>query len=78
MYRHVAGSRTCVTVTVADATVRVPVRTRPVLRATLNDTEPFPLPFAPDVIVIHDALLWAVQLQPLGEETATGPPVPPV
>ena len=77
MYRHVAGSRTCVIVTVADATVSVPVRARPVLGATLNATEPAPLPPEPDVTEIHDALLRAVQEQPVCDETAIGDPAPP-
>ena len=54
-----------------------PARARPLLAATLNATEPFPLPLAPEEIEIHDALLWAVQLQPVGEVTATGAPAPP-
>jgi hypothetical protein len=42
---------------VLDATVSVPLRARPVFGATLNVTEPLPLPPAPDVTVIHDELL---------------------
>lgn len=72
-----AGSRTCVTVTVLDATVTVPVRARPLFAATLNVAVPLPLLLAPDVIVIHDALLWAVQAHPLGADTDTDPPVLP-
>ena len=71
------GSRDCVTVIVVEATVSVPVRARPLFGATLNVAAPVPLLLAPDVIVIHDALLWAVQKQPLGEETATDAPEPP-
>jgi hypothetical protein len=74
----VAGSRTCVSVTVVDATLTVPVRARPPpFDATLKVAVPLPLPLAPDVIVIHDALLWAVQAHPLGADTDTDPPVLP-
>jgi hypothetical protein len=73
----VDGSRACVTVIVVEATVSVPVRERPLFGATLNVAEPVPLLLAPDVIVIHDALLWAVQRQPFGEETDTDAPVSP-
>ena len=77
MYRHVAGSRTCETVAVAVPTVTVPVRASPLLAATLNATEPFPLPLAPDVIVIHAALPCAVHSQSLSVDTVieTFPPV---
>lgn len=51
--------------------VTVPVREPPLLAAMRNATEPEPLPCAPDVMVIHDALLLAVQVQPLSVETAT-------
>ena len=47
------------------ATVTVPVRAPPVFAATLNATEPFPLPLAPEVTVTQAALLLAVQAQPL-------------
>jgi len=45
--------------------------------ATLNVAVPLPLPLAPDVIVIHDALLCAVHAQPPGADTDIGPPAPP-
>ena len=48
---------------------RVPVRPGPVLAATLNATEPFPLPLAPEVSEIHGALLWAVHEQSLSVDT---------
>jgi hypothetical protein len=48
-----------------------------VFPATLNATDPFPLPLAPDVTVIHDALLLAVHGHPLAAETLTGVPAPP-
>jgi hypothetical protein len=74
---QVAGSRACVTVIVVEATVSVPLRTRPVFRATLKVAALLPLPLAPEVIVIHDALLCAAQEQPLVVETVTGAPAPP-
>src|SRR2546422_699086 len=54
----------CDTVTVAPATVNVPVRGMPVLAATVAVTLPLPVPFAPLVIVMKLALLMAVQVQP--------------
>lgn len=35
-----------------------------------SDTEPGPLPCAPEVMVIHDALLFAVHVQPFNVDTA--------
>ena len=43
--------------------------------ATLNVTVPFPPPEAPPVTVIHDALLTALQAQPLPAVTFTEPDV---
>ena len=71
------GSRLCVTVIVVEATVSVPVRASPVLGATLKPADALPLLFAPDEMVIHDALLWAVHAHPLAEETATCAVPPP-
>ena len=51
--------------------VSVPVRLKPAFAATVNATEPLPLPFAPDVIMIHGAPLLAVQAHPLPVVTAT-------
>jgi hypothetical protein len=48
-----------------------------VFGATLNATDPLPLPDAPAVTLIHDALLPEVHEHPLGAETVTGPPPPP-
>jgi len=47
------------------------------LSATLNVTFPFPLSLAPDLTVIHGALLTAVQLHPSGAVTddVTSPPL---
>jgi hypothetical protein len=43
---------------------------------TLNPTEPFPLPLAPDVTVIHAALLAADHRHPAWVATATVPVSP--
>lgn len=50
--------------------VTVPVRDPPLFAAMRNATDPLPVPCAPDVMVIHDALLLAVHVQPLRVETA--------
>ena len=56
----------------------VPVREAPLpFVATLNVTEPLPLPLAPDVIVIHKALLVAVHAHPPVVDTETVIPLPP-
>ena len=52
-----------VMVIVAPATVSVPVRAAPVFAATVKPTVPFPLPLAPEVIVIHDVVLEVDQAQ---------------
>lgn len=68
-----------VTVNVAPAIVSVPVRPDPVFAATPKVTVPLPDPVAPPVIVIHDALLEAVQLQPVAAVTLLLPlPAAPV
>jgi hypothetical protein len=54
----------CTTVTVCPPTAIVPVRVGPLVAATANATVPAPLPLAPAVIVIHGALLVAVQPHP--------------
>lgn len=56
--------------------VTVPVRSPPTLAATVRATVPLPLPLAPLLTVIQDALLDAVQPQPAGASTPTvaGPP----
>jgi hypothetical protein len=50
-----------------------------VFDATVNPTFPDPVPLAPDVIEIHNALLAAVHAHPAGIVTATVPlpPLPP-
>ena len=65
-----------VTVNVCPAIVNVPVRALPLFEATVNPTDPLPVPVAPDVTVIHDTALVAVQVQAAGVDTATEP-VPP-
>jgi hypothetical protein len=50
---------------VLPATVSVPVRGEAdVFAAMLNATVPLPLPLPPEVIVNHEAVLVAIQLQP--------------
>jgi hypothetical protein len=51
----------------------VPVRAAPVLAATLKPTDPLPVPEAPEVIVIHVALLVAVHAHVAPLVTATLP-----
>ena len=58
------------------AIVSVPDRAAPFVEATLKATVPFPLPLPPDVIEIHDTLLFALQPQPDGAVTATDPEPP--
>jgi hypothetical protein len=45
------------------------------LSDTLNVTVPLPLPDAPDVTVIHESLLTAVQVQPAPAVTVMVRPV---
>jgi hypothetical protein len=59
------------------AIVAVPVRAAPVFAATLKPTDPFPVPVAPDVMVMNAALLVAVHAQPAPAVTATVPVVAP-
>src|SRR6185503_17315220 len=49
-------------VSIVPAMVSVPVRAAPTFGATVNCTEPFPLPLAPCVIVMKAAPLVAVQV----------------
>jgi hypothetical protein len=67
----------CVTVKVRPAIVNVPVRAFPLFAATVNWTVPLPLPLAPDVTVIQDSPVVAVQAHPAAVVTATGDPAPP-
>jgi len=68
----------CDTVTVCPATVSVPIRDPPVLAAHVNATVPGPEPLPPEVTVIQDALLVAVQLQAAAVVTvAESLPPPP-
>src|SRR5688500_18218473 len=57
--------------------VRVPVRPAPLFVATLNTTEPLPLPAVPDATVSHVALLVAVHEHPAAADTATVLPFVP-
>jgi hypothetical protein len=65
----VDGSRACVTETVVKPTVTDPLRARPLFGATLNSTEPLPVPLAPDVIVMNDPVAVEVQEQSLSVDT---------
>ena len=75
-YAHDADADAWLTVNGWPAMVSVPTRAAPVFAATLNATDPSPLPLVPDVMVIQDSLVVAVQAQPLADETATGLPAP--
>lgn len=66
----------CTIVKVWPATAMVPVRPGPLFAATANCTVPFPDPFAPDVMLIHDALGDAVHAQPAPPVTAKDPVAP--
>ena len=70
------GAAAWLTVNVSPAMVSVPLRAPPVLAATLNPTDPLPLPLAPDVMLIQEALVAAVHAHPLLVVTATGAPAP--
>jgi hypothetical protein len=66
-----AHAPACVTVTVCDAIVSVPVRGLvEVLTAIAYATVPLPFPLPPPVTEIHDALLAPVHAQPLVVVTA--------
>jgi hypothetical protein len=65
-----------VTVKVLPPMVNVPVRCGPVFAATENCVTPSPLPLAPEVMVIHVALLAAVHAQPVAVVTLTEPDPP--
>jgi len=66
----------CTTVTVWPATAIVPDRDGPLVDAAVNVTVPDPLPVAPEVMVIHEALLALVHAHPPPAVTATLP-LPP-
>lgn len=68
----VAGAA-CVTVNARPPIVSVPVRAGPTFVPTLNPTDPFPFPLAPDVTVSHAALVTAVHPHPAWVDTATVP-----
>src|SRR5436190_418207 len=71
------GLSACETVTARPAIVSVPMREPPVLAAHVNATVPLPEPAAPEVIVIQDASLVAVQLQDAVLATLTEPVLEP-
>jgi hypothetical protein len=74
---HGAVCPLCVTVNVFPAIERNPVRCEvPGFAATLYVADPFPLPFAGGLKVIHAALLVAVHVQPDPAVTLTEP-LPP-
>lgn len=75
---YVQDAAACVIVNVWPPAVTVPVRAAVVaFAATLKPTVPLPEPLAPLVIVIHDALLVAVQAHPLPLVTLNDPVLPP-
>jgi hypothetical protein len=71
------GAAAWFTVNVWPAMVMVPLRALAVFAAALNVTLPSPLPPAPAVIEIHEALLLAVHEHPLPADTPTVPVPPP-
>ncbi len=77
-YGHEADTEpACDTVNVCPATVIVPVCAAPLFGATVQYTWPLPDPEKPEVIVIHEALLLAIQLQPPLLDTQKLPLPPP-
>jgi hypothetical protein len=73
---HEATYAAWLTVKVWLAIVAVPFRAAPLFAATFRLTDPLPVPDAPEVMVIHEALLAAVHLHALVVDTFTVP-VPP-
>ena len=65
------------TVNVCPAIVMTPDRAAPVFAATLNATVPAPVPEAPALMVIHGALVVAVQLHVAADAVTATDPVPP-
>jgi len=57
--------------------VSVPLRAEPLFAATENATDPLPLPDAPELMLIHDALDEAFHEQPFEVFTLTDPFPPP-
>jgi hypothetical protein len=65
-------------VKVAPPIVNVPLRAVvAAFAATVYETDPFPVPLAPALIVIHASLLVAVHAQPVATVTLTVPDPPP-
>jgi hypothetical protein len=72
------GGAACVTVNVFPAAAMVAVRAFvPVFAATVNATRPLPVPCAPELIEIHDALVVAVHAQVLEDAATVIEPEPP-
>jgi hypothetical protein len=68
----VQGTPSCVALNVLPAIVIVPLRgVMPGFAVAFKVTLPLPEPLDPAVIVIHEALLVAPQVQPVGAVTAT-------
>ena len=67
----------CEMVNVRPPMLSVPWRSGPLFAATVNPTEPLPVPLAPDVIDTQPALLVAIQPQPPPALTSTEP-LPPL
>lgn len=59
------------------ATVTIPVRSGPVLGATLKTIDPVPVPLAPALMVIQGETVTAVQAQFAFVETVIAVPTPP-
>ena len=80
VYVHVGvGAAAWLTVNVWLAIVIVPLRAAPVFAATVKPTDPLPVPLAPAVTVIHDALLTAFHVQlAVDGVTVIAVPAPPV
>jgi hypothetical protein len=70
VYVQLASPDPWFTVKVRPATATVPERGAPVFGCTAYETEPFPLPVAPDAIEIHAWLLAAVHVHPSWAVTA--------
>ena len=69
----------CVTVNVCPPIVIALLRASElVFAAAVNATDPLPDPLAPEVMVIHESVAAAVQLQPDGAVTVMLPLPPPV
>lgn len=77
---HDGGAAAWSTVNVCPAIVTVPVRAAPVLALMASDTDPLPVPEAPDLTAIQEAWLDAVHAHalPVVTETVADPALEPV